>query len=91
VALQQVKLAIVAENIGKLGLAVAIICFVAQIIIWLAEMGKEVKIIFVFYLFAFCILCGSIPETDMIFVSPIVIRRLASRCRIVALGWRPVL
>eukprot|EP00291_Cryptomonas_curvata_P007377 CAMPEP_0172195970 /NCGR_PEP_ID=MMETSP1050-20130122/26527_1 /TAXON_ID=233186 /ORGANISM="Cryptomonas curvata, Strain CCAP979/52" /LENGTH=714 /DNA_ID=CAMNT_0012872139 /DNA_START=41 /DNA_END=2181 /DNA_ORIENTATION=+ len=36
----QVKLAIVAENIGKLGLAVAVICFVAQTIIWLATMAK---------------------------------------------------
>jgi hypothetical protein len=38
-----VKLGIVAENIGKLGLAVATICFVAQTIIWLVSMGQEVR------------------------------------------------
>ncbi len=38
------KLGIVAENIGKLGLAVATICFVAQTIIWLVSMGKEVRL-----------------------------------------------
>jgi len=37
----QVKLAIVADNIGRVGLAVAVICFVAQTIIWLADMSHE--------------------------------------------------
>jgi hypothetical protein len=37
-----VKLAKVAETIGKFGLAVSLACFVSQVIIWLAEMGKKV-------------------------------------------------
>jgi hypothetical protein len=39
----QIKLGTVAENIGKLGLAVATVCFVAQTIIWLVSMGQEVR------------------------------------------------
>ncbi len=42
---RQVKLGTVAENIGKLGLAVATVCFVAQTIIWLVSMGQEVHIV----------------------------------------------
>ena len=42
-SIRQVKLGIVAENIGKLGLAVATICFIAQTIIWLVSMGQEVR------------------------------------------------
>jgi hypothetical protein len=38
----QIKLAGVAETVGKFGLAVAVACFVAQTIIWLAELGKKV-------------------------------------------------
>ena len=41
---RQVKLGTVAENIGKLGLAVATVCFVAQTIIWLVGLGQEVRV-----------------------------------------------
>jgi magnesium-transporting ATPase (P-type) len=40
--LSQIKLAGVAETVGKFGLAVSAACFVAQTIIWLAEMGQKV-------------------------------------------------
>ena len=39
----QIKLAGVAETVGKFGLAVSVACFLAQTIIWLAEMGKKVR------------------------------------------------
>ncbi len=39
----QIKLAGVAETVGKFGLAVAVACFLAQTIIWLAEMGAKVS------------------------------------------------
>ena len=56
----QVKLAIVAEKIGKLGLAAAVICFVAQMIIWLVGMSKKVRNM---------ILLGLKIGAEMIFVS----------------------
>jgi len=37
----QIKLAGVAETVGKFGLAVAVACFLAQTIIWLADMGHK--------------------------------------------------
>jgi hypothetical protein len=39
----QIKLAGVAETIGKFGLVIAAACFFAQNIIWLAEMGTKVR------------------------------------------------
>ena len=39
----QIKLAGVAETIGKFGLVVAAACFFAQNIIWLSEMGAKVR------------------------------------------------
>ncbi len=39
----QIKLAGVAETVGKFGLAVAVACFVAQVIIWLSGMSKKVR------------------------------------------------
>jgi hypothetical protein len=39
----QIKLSGLAEDIGKLGLAVAIICFLANVIIWLYRMSEPVR------------------------------------------------
>ena len=39
----QVKLGDAAETIGKFGLAVAIVCFVAQTVIWFVNMSRKVR------------------------------------------------
>jgi hypothetical protein len=41
---RQEKLGTVAGQIGVLGAIVAAACFIAQVAIWLANMGKEVKL-----------------------------------------------
>ena len=37
------KLGDAAETIGKFGLAVAIVCFVAQTVIWFVNMSRKVR------------------------------------------------
>ena len=48
----QVKLAALAEDIGKLGLAVSIVCFLANVIIWLIRMSEPVSVTLLFVAFS---------------------------------------
>ena len=59
----QIKLSALAEDIGKLGLAVAIVCFLANVIIWLYRMSEPVCKIVLSWLVTRCLLMRERSES----------------------------